>query len=236
MDYYPIFLNLQNRLCVVIGGGKVAEGKVDGLLAAAARVRVVSPALTPALEQLARDQRIEHLQRAYLPGDLAEAFLAISATDERAVNEQVWQEANARNLLVNVVDDTPTATSSPPPSCARATWPSPSPPAARPRPWPCGCASRSPRWWAPARPFPGAGRQPARETRRTSAPASPSAGRCGISWSTRTSSTCCGAGDESAARARMEEIMGVPPDWKYLAKTNAAGTLCPPHSFFANFN
>ena len=107
MDYYPIYLNLQNRLVVVIGGGKVAEGKVDGLLATAARVRVVSPALTPALEQLVRDQRVEHLARAYRPGDLAEAFLAISATDDSAVNEKVWLEANARNVLLNVVDDTP---------------------------------------------------------------------------------------------------------------------------------
>ena len=107
MDYYPVFLNLQDRLCVVIGGGKVAEGKVDGLLAAVARVRLVAPALTPALEELVREQRIEHVARAYRPGDLAGAFLAISATDERAVNEQVWQEANARSLLVNVVDDTP---------------------------------------------------------------------------------------------------------------------------------
>jgi siroheme synthase-like protein len=105
MDYYPIFLNLQNRLCVVIGGGQVAEGKVDGLLAAGARARVVSPALTPALEQWVSEQRVEHLPRAYRPGDLAEAFLAISATDDPAVNEQVWQEANARNLLVNAVDD-----------------------------------------------------------------------------------------------------------------------------------
>jgi siroheme synthase-like protein len=107
MDYYPIYLNLQNRLCVVFGGGKVAEGKVDGLLAAAARVRVVSPALTPSLEQLVHDQRVEHLRRAYRPGDLAEAFLAISATDDPAVNEKVWLEANSRNVLVNVVDDTP---------------------------------------------------------------------------------------------------------------------------------
>ena len=107
MDYYPIYLNLQNRLVVVIGGGKVAEGKVEGLLATAARVRVVSPALTPALEQLVGDQRVEHLARAYRPGDLAEAFLAISATDDSAVNEKVWLEANARNVLLNVVDDTP---------------------------------------------------------------------------------------------------------------------------------
>ena len=107
MDYYPIYLNLQNRLCVVIGGGKVAEGKVEGLLATAARLRVVSPALTPALEQLVRDQRVEHLARAYRPGDLADAFLAISATGDSAVNDKVWLEANARNVLLNVVDDTP---------------------------------------------------------------------------------------------------------------------------------
>jgi siroheme synthase-like protein len=107
MDYYPIYLNLQNRVCVVIGGGKIAEGKVDGLLAAAARVRVAAPALTSALQKLVQDGRIEHLARGYRPGDLADAFPAISATDDPAVNEKVWQPANARNVLVNVVDDTP---------------------------------------------------------------------------------------------------------------------------------
>jgi precorrin-2 dehydrogenase/sirohydrochlorin ferrochelatase len=105
MDYYPIYLNLQGRLCVVVGGGKVAEGKVVGLLAAAARARVVAPTLTSALERLACDGQIEHLARVYRPGDLADAFLAISATDEPEVNEKVWQEANASGLLVNVVDD-----------------------------------------------------------------------------------------------------------------------------------
>jgi siroheme synthase-like protein len=107
MDYYPIYLNLQQRLCVVVGGGKIAQGKVDGLLAAAARVRVVAPVLTPALDGLAAGRKIEHLARDYHPGDLAEAFLAISATDDPAVNALVWQEANTRNVLVNVVDDTP---------------------------------------------------------------------------------------------------------------------------------
>jgi precorrin-2 dehydrogenase/sirohydrochlorin ferrochelatase len=107
MDYYPIYLNLQGRRCVVIGGGKVAEGKVHGLLAAGGRVWVISPSLTPALDELARQLRISHVERTFQPGDLAEAFLAISATDDPAVNEQVWQEASAGNVLVNVVDDTP---------------------------------------------------------------------------------------------------------------------------------
>ncbi len=107
MDYYPIYLNLQGRQCVVIGGGQVAEGKVRGLLAAEGCVWVISPTLTPALDQLARQLRLSHVKRTYQPGDLAGAFLAISATDDPAVNEQVWQEASARNVLVNVVDDTP---------------------------------------------------------------------------------------------------------------------------------
>ena len=107
MDYYPIFLNLEGRLCVVVGGGRVAQGKVDGLLAAGARVRVVAPALAPVIAELARSQRIEHLARPYQTGDLAEAMLVISATDDPAVNERVWNDAKAHNILVNVVDDTP---------------------------------------------------------------------------------------------------------------------------------
>ena len=107
MDYYPVFLNLQGRRCVVIGGGAVAEGKVQGLLAAEGCVWVIAPTLTPALVALARDLRLSHIERVYAPGDLDGAFLAISATDDHAVNEQVWQDASARNVLVNVVDDTP---------------------------------------------------------------------------------------------------------------------------------
>jgi len=110
MEYYPVFLNLQGRRCVVIGGGAVAEGKVQGLLAAEGRVWVIAPTLTPALTALAGELRIAHIERAYAPGDLDGAFLAISATDDHAVNEQVWQEASARNVLVNVVDDTPRCT------------------------------------------------------------------------------------------------------------------------------
>ena len=107
MDYYPIYLNLAGRPCVVVGGGKVAEGKVAGLLEAGARVRVIAPELTPALADWARDGRVAHEPRAYAVGDLAGAFLVIGATDEPDINQQVWEEAEALRLLVNVVDDTP---------------------------------------------------------------------------------------------------------------------------------
>lgn len=118
MRYYPVYLDLRGRRCVVIGGGPVAEGKVSGLLQAEARVTVVSPRLTPELRKAADEGHIVHIARRYQAGDLAGAFLAISATDDRAVNEQVWQEATGRNItsaarsagLVNVVDDPPHCT------------------------------------------------------------------------------------------------------------------------------
>lgn len=90
-----------------MGGGRIAEGKVGGLLEADAVVKVVSPELTRTLQGWVGDGRIEYVKRNYQSGDLVGAFLAISATDDRAVNEQVWQEAVSLNIPINVVDDTP---------------------------------------------------------------------------------------------------------------------------------
>ena len=105
--YYPIYLQLQDQPCVVVGGGKIAEGKVDGLLAAGARVTIVSPELTPHLHELVERNEIAYIARRYQPGDLAGAFMVICATDQIEINRQVWQEASAQGQLVNVVDDTP---------------------------------------------------------------------------------------------------------------------------------
>ncbi len=105
--YYPVYIQLRDQPCVVIGGGKIAEGKVDGLLDVRAKVTVISPALTPHLHDLVKEKRITHIPRAYQPGDLTGAFLVICATDHTETNHQVWQEATANHQLVNVVDDTP---------------------------------------------------------------------------------------------------------------------------------
>jgi precorrin-2 dehydrogenase / sirohydrochlorin ferrochelatase len=104
--YYPIYIQLREQPCVVIGGGKIAEGKVDGLLAAEAKVTVISPDLTSPLRQLVEQMLVTHLARQYRPGDLTGAFMVICATDRAEVNHQVWQEATANHQLVNVVDDT----------------------------------------------------------------------------------------------------------------------------------
>jgi siroheme synthase-like protein len=105
--YYPIYVQLRDQPCVVVGGGKIAEGKVDGLLAAEARVTVIAPELTSTLQKFAREKRIQHFARTYQAGDLTGAFMVICATDQPAVNHQVWEDANANHQLVNVVDDTP---------------------------------------------------------------------------------------------------------------------------------
>src|SRR4026207_809058 len=105
--YYPIYIQLHAQPCVVIGGGKIAEGKVEGLLTAGAKVTVVSPELTLRLHELVAQNRITHIARTYQPGDLAGAFMVICATDQTEINHQVWQEASANGQLVNVVDDTP---------------------------------------------------------------------------------------------------------------------------------
>jgi siroheme synthase-like protein len=105
--YYPVYIQLREQPCVVIGGGKIAEGKVDGLLAAQANVTVISPGLTTHLQQLVEEKQITYLARTYEPGDLGGAFMVICATDQAEINHQVWQEASENRQLVNVVDDTP---------------------------------------------------------------------------------------------------------------------------------
>jgi len=105
--YYPIYVELHQQPCVVIGGGKIAQGKVEGLLAAGAKVTIVSPDLTPHLRALVEQSQVTYIGRTYQPGDLTAAFMVICATDQTEVNHQVWQEASANRQLVNVVDDTP---------------------------------------------------------------------------------------------------------------------------------
>ena len=104
MHYFPICLNIKNRPCVVIGGGRVAERKVRGLLASGGRVRIVSPELTAGLAALVEAGKVSWSRRGYQEGDLAGAFLTISATDDQQVQTRVFAEAEAANQLINVAD------------------------------------------------------------------------------------------------------------------------------------
>ena len=105
MALFPLFVELEGRPCVVLGGGAVAERKVEGLLAAGAVVTVVSPVITDPLAELASAGRIAHVARAYAEGDLAGAALAFAATDDGRVNAAVAREGRARGVWVNAADD-----------------------------------------------------------------------------------------------------------------------------------
>jgi precorrin-2 dehydrogenase / sirohydrochlorin ferrochelatase len=105
MGYYPVLLDLAGRRCVMVGGGLVAERRVEGLLAAGAQVIVISPRLTRALDALAAAERIYHEPRGYREGDLAGADLVFVATDTGEVNAAVAREARERGLWVNAADD-----------------------------------------------------------------------------------------------------------------------------------
>ena len=99
--HYPIFLDLRDRPCLVVGGGPVAEGKVCGLLTAGARVTVVSPTLTPLLARLAAEGALAYHARGYEPGDLAGMALALAASGDRALSARVLAEGRARGVWVN---------------------------------------------------------------------------------------------------------------------------------------
>jgi precorrin-2 dehydrogenase / sirohydrochlorin ferrochelatase len=101
--YYPVFLDVDGKKCVVVGGGQVARRKVETLLENGAKVVVISPELCP---ELVANKQITVKKRNYLPGDLAGAFLAVVATDSRETNHRAADECRASGVLVNVVDDT----------------------------------------------------------------------------------------------------------------------------------
>jgi uroporphyrin-III C-methyltransferase/precorrin-2 dehydrogenase/sirohydrochlorin ferrochelatase len=102
---YPVGLRLKGRRVVVVGGGQVAHRRVAGLLEAGARVTVVSPDVTPALEALVTPGALTWIRRRYSPGDLDGAWYAVAATDDHAVNAAVGEEAEAGRIFCARADD-----------------------------------------------------------------------------------------------------------------------------------
>ena len=104
---YPIALVLEGKNCLVVGGGEIADGKLDALLLAGAVVTVVSPEVRPRIAALAADGQITLHQRPYQTSDLDGVYLAIAATDERPINARMVTEARAAGILTQAVDDIP---------------------------------------------------------------------------------------------------------------------------------
>ncbi len=102
--YYPVYLDLGEKLAVVVGGGAVAARKIRTLVEYGARVVVVAPEVVDELEQMATEGLVEIQRRGYVRGDLDQAFLVVCATDSEETNRAVYDEAEQRGCLVNVVD------------------------------------------------------------------------------------------------------------------------------------
>jgi len=105
MDYLPLFTRLNDRSCLIVGGGPIALRKARLLARAGARVQVVAPVVAEELRQLALASGGEVRERAYCADDLNDTVLVIAATDEHSINESVSAAAQARRIPVNVVDN-----------------------------------------------------------------------------------------------------------------------------------
>jgi len=105
--FYVACLRLAGRKCLVVGGGEVGLEKVEGLLACDAAVTLIAPEAIEPLRELAAEGSIQWLAREWQPSDLDGAFLVIAATDDSDVNIRIFEEAERRAMLVNVVDVPP---------------------------------------------------------------------------------------------------------------------------------
>jgi precorrin-2 dehydrogenase len=105
--FYPVYLNLAGKRVLVVGGGEVAERKIESLLGTGATIVVVSPDATSRILLLATEKRVELHRRIYKTEDCAGANFVFSATDDAAVSEAVFNDAHAAGALVNTADQPP---------------------------------------------------------------------------------------------------------------------------------
>jgi siroheme synthase-like protein len=104
-NLFPVFLKLEGRRCFVVGGGTIAEQKIDGLLESKADLHVVAPTVTDRIRALAAEGRVKWTARAFEPADLDGASLVVAATGDESVNDAVFQSAASRSVMCNAVDE-----------------------------------------------------------------------------------------------------------------------------------
>jgi len=105
MEMFPLFLKLEGRPCLLVGAGRVGEGKLKSLLRAGARVKVVAPKATAGVQRLAKSAEIVWRKRKFAARDLDGMFLVVAATSSHAANAVILEEARRRAVLCNAVDD-----------------------------------------------------------------------------------------------------------------------------------
>jgi len=105
MSLFPMFLKLEGKRCLVVGAGKIGESKIRSLLIARAQVRVIAPSATPIVSTWAHAGVLDWEARPFHADDLNSIFLVVGATSSIEINDAVYREAQARNILCNIVDD-----------------------------------------------------------------------------------------------------------------------------------
>jgi len=102
---YPIFLKLEGRKVLIVGGGKIAEEKIYAVLRSATDVTVLAPKVTPHIRDWVEAGLVRHIADEYSPGAVQQYFLVIACTDSEAVNRKIYAEAQQAGVLCNAVDD-----------------------------------------------------------------------------------------------------------------------------------
>ena len=102
MGYFPFYIDIKDKKCVVIGGGKTAFRKIKKLIDFEPHITVISPEILPEFSEI---PDIEIIHREYRKGDMDNAFMVITATDNKKLNEEIFNICQQKNILVNTVDD-----------------------------------------------------------------------------------------------------------------------------------
>jgi len=105
LKYYPVFWDIRDKICVIVGGGEVALRKAERLLECGAKVSVISPKLVPELAALKDQHLITHIAAEYSGDFIEKAALIIGATDNEKTNARISNDARAKGIPVNIVDD-----------------------------------------------------------------------------------------------------------------------------------
>ena len=105
MRFYPINLNIENKKCYVVGGGKIALEKILGLLEANAQVEVIAPKVCAEIEELFAQGKINLIRAEYSTEKILDGVILIAATNDFELNRKILADGRAKNFLVNIVDD-----------------------------------------------------------------------------------------------------------------------------------